>query len=291
MNNDKVAEGLNQDQLTKIWTEAAVEYIHSAKEKPFFLYVAHNMPHVPWHASEKFRGSSEKGLYGDIMQEIDWSMGEIIKALKDKKTESNTIILFTSDNGQKAKKNGGSAGPLRGSKAQTWEGGMRVPFIASWATPQKSHKLQQELAIPQHSIQSQMGTIFDVFSTVCELANTKPPKGHITDGITLHKQLEGKRNKKHPQIFLNHFPHAHRSNYFSSIVIDEWKVIYHYQVDGSPRYELFNLEKDPFEATDLANANPKQLKKMMKLLVKELQDNKALYPEKEGKELGVIMPI
>jgi arylsulfatase A-like enzyme len=150
--------------------------------------------------------------------------------------------------------------------------------------------MQQKLAIPQNSIQTQMGTIFDVFSTVCALADTKPPKGHKIDGITLHKQLEGKRNENHPEVFLNHFPHAHRTNYFTSLVKENWKVIYHYQVDGSPRYELFDLEQDPFEANDLRTQNPKKLKKMMQLLVKELQDSKALYPEKDGKKLVLIVP-
>ncbi|MEN8118391.1 MAG: sulfatase, partial [Bacteroidota bacterium] len=132
-NTDLVEKGPNQDYLTRMWTEASVDYICKIKDNPFFLYIAHNMPHTPWHASEDFRGSSQRGLYGDIIQELDWSMGEIVNALKEEGIFENTIIIFTSDNGPVSRlKNGGSPGPLRGSKATTWEGGMRVPGIICW---------------------------------------------------------------------------------------------------------------------------------------------------------------
>ena len=227
---------------------------------------------------------------------MDKSLGDIIKHIKDIGLGENTIILFLGDNGSDAPlpiENGySSSEPLRGKKGNHWEGGMRVPFIAAWAKPNNKNSYQQKLSIPRNTIQTQMGTIFDVFATVCELADAEIPKGHNVAGIPLQKQLVGKDNKKHPELFLNHFPHGqHRSNYFTSLVKEHWKVIYHYQVKGTPLYELFNLQEDPFEATDLSKENPKQLKVMIKILTKELESNNALYPVKEGKELKVLMPL
>ena len=289
--------------LTEALTLEANTAITSAKEegKPFFLYMAHYAVHAPFHSDPRFAknykdsGKSEKAqAYATLIEGIDKSLGDIVAQIKSLGLGENTIILFLGDNGSDAplpiKEDYSSSEPLKGKKGNHWEGGMRVPFIASWAKVNGNNNMQQKLAIPQNSIQTQMGTIFDVFSTVCALADIKPPKDHKIDGITLHKQLEGKRNGNHPEVFLNHFPHAHRTNYFTSLVKENWKVIYHYQVDGSPRYELFDLEQDPLEANDLRTQNPKKLKKMMQLLVKELQDSKALYPEKDGKKLVLIMP-
>ena len=289
--------------LTEALTLEANTAITSAKEegKPFFLYMAHYAVHAPFHSDPRFAknykdsGKSEKAqAYATLIEGIDKSLGDIVAQIKSLGLGENTIILFLGDNGSDAplpiKEDYSSSEPLKGKKGNHWEGGMRVPFIASWTKVNGNNNMQQKLAIPQNSIQTQMGTIFDVFSTVCALADIKPPKDHKIDGITLHKQLEGKRNGNHPEVFLNHFPHAHRTNYFTSLVKENWKVIYHYQVDGSPRYELFDLEQDPLEANDLRTQNPKKLKKMMQLLVKELQDSKALYPEKDGKKLVLIMP-
>lgn len=290
--------------LTEALTLEANNAISNAKNdgRPFFLYMAHYAVHAPFNSDPRFAenyknlGKSEKAqAYATLIEGIDKSLGDIVNHIKDIGLGENTIILFLGDNGSDAplpiEENYSSSVPLKGKKGNHWEGGMRVPFIASWVTPQENNKTQQKLAIPQNSIQTQMGTIFDVFSTVCELADANPPKAHKTDGITLHKQLEGKNNKRHPELFLNHFPHAHRSNYFTSLVKENWKVIYHYQIKGEPRYELFNLKDDPFEANGLAEKDPSQLKKMMNSLLEELDDSNALYPEKEGKELNIILPL
>lgn len=291
--------------LTEALTLEANKAISQAKEegKPFFLHMAHYAVHAPFQSDSRFAknykdsGESEKAqAYATLIEGIDKSLGDIVQHVKNLGIAENTIILFLGDNGSdaplKVENDYSSSAPLKGKKGHHWEGGMRVPFIASWATPQASNKNQQKLAIPQNSIQSQMGTIFDLLPTVCELAETKPQKGHKTDGIILHKQLEGKRNKNHPELFLNHFPHGqHRTNYFTSLVKENWKIIYHYQTAGSPRYELFNLNNDPYEATDLSKKDSKQLKIMMKVLVEKLEDSNALYPEKDGKELKVLMPI
>lgn len=173
-NKEQVDDGPDQDFLTKMWTEAAVEFIDENQDNPFFLYVAHNMPHLPWHASEPFRGTSELGLYGDMIQELDWSMGEITKTLKENGLENNTIIIFTSDNGPANwREKGGTAGPLRGGKATTWEGGMRVPGIISW--PAK---------IPKGVVSNQPISTMDLLPTFVPLAGGSVPdklNGHARD--------------------------------------------------------------------------------------------------------------
>src|SRR5262249_54283118 len=135
MEGEKVV-GLNPDQtkLTTMYTERAVKFIEQNKSRPFFLYVPHAMPHVPLHVSNKFKGKSKQGLYGDVIMEIDWSVGEILAALKKHDLVSNTLVIYTSDNGPWLifGNHAGSAGPLREGKMTTWEGGVRMPCIMRW---------------------------------------------------------------------------------------------------------------------------------------------------------------
>ena len=122
------------------------------------------------------------------------------------------------------------------------------------------------------------------------MAKVDIPEDIELDGFKLNKQLQGKKNRKRDEIFLNHFPHDHRSKYYTSMVQSDWKVVYHYPIKEDVRYELFNLKDDPFETTNLASENPKQLKKMMEVLVKEMDEKGALYPEKDGKILKLVLP-
>src|SRR5207302_359932 len=129
-----IAYNPDQTKLTTWYTERAVRFIAKNKERQFFLYVAHNMPHVPLHVSDKFKGKSRQGLYGDVIMEIDWSVGQILAALKRQGLDEQTLVLFTSDNGPWLSygNHAGSAGPLREGKGTTWEGGMREPCIVRW---------------------------------------------------------------------------------------------------------------------------------------------------------------
>ena len=121
----------DQTQFTQRYTREAIRFVTEHKDNPFFMYLAHNMPHIPLHASEQFVGSSDRGIYGDTIQELDWSTGEILRALKELGLDDKTLVIFTSDNGPNTGK-GGSAGALKGGKGSTYEGGVRVPFIARW---------------------------------------------------------------------------------------------------------------------------------------------------------------
>ena len=128
-NDDVVEEPAKQDTLTRRYTEEAISFIERAKGQPFFLYLAHNMPHIPLHASERFRGKSAGGLYGDVVEELDWSVGEVLNGLKRFGLDRDTIVFFSSDNGPWYQ---GSAGPLRGRKGWTYDGGVREPGIVRW---------------------------------------------------------------------------------------------------------------------------------------------------------------
>ena len=290
--------------LTEALTREANDKITEAQKegKPFFLYMSHYAVHAPFHSDPRFAehyknsGKDEKAqAYATLIEGMDKSLGDIVTHVKDLGLGENTLILFLGDNGSDAPlpiTNGySSSEPLRGKKGNHWEGGMRVPFIASWITPNKKTAAQKAFKIPQNEIQNQVGTVIDIFPTICNLTHLNAPENHILDGYNLQKQLQGKTNKKRENTFLNHFPHdVHRSTYFTSFVKDDWKVIYFFQVDGTPKYELYYTKNDPFEATNLADSNPQQLKVMMTLLQEDMDNKHALYPEKDGQILKIIQP-
>jgi len=289
--------------LTEALTlETNVAISHAKEEgKPFFLYMAHYAVHAPFHSDPRFvdnyknSGETEKAhAYATLIEGIDKSLGDIVQHIKRLGLGENTLLLFMGDNGSDAplptENDYSSSSPLKGKKGSHWEGGMRVPFIASWVTPNENVTCQEKTPISRNAVQQQLGSVMDVFSTLCQVVNVSPPEGYIMDGFALQVQLTGQQNVKREELFLNHFPHSHRSNYFTSLVKSDWKIIYHYQVDGQPHYELFNLKNDPFETDNLAGENPEQLTIMMKTLANEMKNKKALYPEKEGQLLELMIP-
>jgi arylsulfatase A-like enzyme len=290
--------------LTEALTLEANLAISQAKEegKPFFLNMAHYAVHAPFHSDPRFAdkykdsGQPEKAqAYATLIEGIDKSLGDIVQHVKHLGLGENTLLFFVGDNGSDAplptENHYGSSYPLKGKKAKHWEGGMRVPFIASWVAPNDKVANQQKTPIPSNAVQEQMGSIIDLFTTLCHLVDVNPPEGHITDGYALQEQLSGLKSENREEQFLNHFPHDHRSSYFTSFVRSDWKIIYHFQVDGEPRYELFNLKEDPFETNNIAEKNSEQLKIMMGALADELRSKEALYPEKEGEIIELIMPL
>ena len=289
--------------LSEALTLEAISAISQAKEegKPFFLNMAHYAVHTPFQSDPRFAdhyknsGHTEKAqIYATLIEGIDKSLGDIIQHVKNIGLGENTLLLFLGDNGSDApltiENNYSSSTPLKGKKGKHWEGGMRVPFIASWITPNDNIVNQQKTPIARNTIQQQMGSIIDIFATLCQVVNIKIPEQHIVDGFTLQDQLNGQKNVKRDEQFLNHFPHDHRSSYFTSFVSSDWKIIYHFQVEGAPSYELFNLKEDPFESNNVADNNPKQLKIMMEELSDEMKSKKARNPEKEKQSLELIMP-
>jgi arylsulfatase A-like enzyme len=289
--------------LTEALTLEANLAISQAKEegKPFFLNMSHYAVHAPFYSDPRFKEnyvnsgkSPDAQAYATLIEGMDKSLGDIMQHVKDLGLGENTLILFFGDNGSDAPlpivNDYSSASPLKGKKGNHWEGGMRVPFIAAWVTPDEDANIQQQLRIAKNTVQEQLGSILDIFPTLTKLTNIKTPKDHLIDGFDLHEQLNAKHYQERDELFLNHFPHAHRSNYFTSLVKSNWKIIYHYQAEHQSRYELYNLKKDPFESYNVADENPKQLTKMMTALSDELKDKKALYPEENGMPMTLIMP-
>lgn len=183
LHSNDIIEKLDLDQstFTKLFTTKAVEFIRSNKARPFFLYLPHVMPHVPIFASEQFRGRSSRGLYGDVVEELDWSVGEILGALRECELDSDTLVLFLSDNGPFLSygSHAGSAGPLREGKLTTFEGGVRVPFVARW--PGK---------VPAGRVSGALFTGLDLLPSIATIIEGNLPSRRI-DGIDLSKQLLG----------------------------------------------------------------------------------------------------
>ena len=166
-NEKVVGHDPDQSQFTRLFTERAISFIERNQKRPFFLYLPHVMPHVPIFASEKFRGRSHRSLYGDVVEELDWSVGQIMDTLQRLGLNDRTLVIFTSDNGPWLifNEHGGSAGLLRGGKGSTWEGGVRVPAIMRWP----GH-------IPADVPTSAIASNIDLFTTILKLAGAEVPK-------------------------------------------------------------------------------------------------------------------
>ncbi len=253
--DDVVALNPDQSQLTTWYTERAVRFIEQNKDRPFFLYVAHTMPHVPLYVSERFRGKSRQGLYGDVIQEIDWSVGQILAVLQRTGQDENTLVLFTSDNGPWLSygNHAGSAGPLREGKGTTWDGGVRVPCIARWPGRIRAGR---ECAEPA-------GTM-DLLPTFARLADAPLPERKI-DGRDIWPLLAGDPDARSP----------HEAYYFywgaelQAVRAGKWKLHLPHEYrsltgpagkDGQPGgytsqrcgLELYDLEADIGERRNVA---------------------------------------
>ena len=183
MRNEQVVEApVNQENLTQRYTEEALEFMKGHQNQPFFIYLPHTMVHAPLQASGRFRGKSENGRYGDAVEELDWSTGHILDYLKTSGLAENTLVIFTSDNGASVHYDGANE-PLRGHKATTWEGGLRVPAIAWWPGNIVSDHLTSELA-----------TTMDLLPTLAHLAGTPLP-GNTIDGRNISSLLQDKGAK------------------------------------------------------------------------------------------------
>jgi len=208
----------DMERLTGQYTERALRFIERNKDRPFFLYVAHTMPHVPLAVSERFRGTTRRGLYGDAVAELDWSTGEILAALNKHGLERDTIVLFMSDNGPWLLygNHGGSAYPLREGKTTTWDGGTRVPFIARWPG-----------RIPAGRICKEMAMSIDLLPTIARLIGAKLPD-HKIDGLDIWPLFAGQKGAKNPHeaYFFYGVPFGAWSGaQFESVRSSRWKLI------------------------------------------------------------------
>lgn len=243
--NEKIIEQpVEQSTLTQRYTKEALNFIEKNKDQPFFLYYASNFPHIKLHASPEFKGRSKRGLYGDVVEELDWSIGQLFDKLRHLGLEQNTFVFFTSDNGPWVSfgREGGSTGRLRGEKGSTWEGGMRVPGLAWWPG-----------TIAPNQVSQALGTTMDLFNTSLKLADIEIPQDRTIDGIDLSPVLLGEKNEVRNTVFY------YRGEQLYAVRVGPWKA--HFKTrpgygqavaDPHVRPLLYNLEWDPAERFNLA---------------------------------------
>lgn len=278
--NDKVGEVpdlTGQDKLTTEYTERAVRFIENHKKSPFFLYLPHSMVHIPLGVSAKFRGKSKQGMYGDVMMEVDWSIGEIMKALEKNGLEKNTLVIFTSDNGPWLNfgNHAGTTGGLREGKGTSWEGGQRVPCIMRWPG-----------VIPAGDICSQLASSIDILPTLAEITGAALPEKKI-DGMSILPLMLGDKTAS-PR---HEFYYYYQQNSLEGVQKDFWKLVlphtfrtYRGQkpgIDGWPgqtaneslkTMQLYDLRRDPGEWYDVSTIYPEKVKELEAVAEKARQD-------------------
>ena len=269
--------------------------------KPFLAYMSHYAVHAPFQPDPRFidkykskSDSKNAAAYATLIEGMDKSLNDIMNQLNKLNIADNTLIIFLGDNGSDSPLGPthtvASSEPLRGKKGTHYEGGMRVPFIISWAKRNLDSPIQKKYNINQGVLSSHFACINDIFPTVLEITNSKVPDNHTIDGESLIPLVTGK-NLDHKQKFLMHFPHSHRSSYFTVYRSGDLKLIYHYLEEEDKKYELFNLKKDPYESRNIAHENSKLLSKMVNEMNQELLTAKAQLPHnKNGDELTLPDP-
>lgn len=274
--------------LTEALTlEANAEVEKSVKMgKPFYLYMAHYGVHSPFNVDKRFIGhykdsgkSKSAQAYATLIEGIDKSLNDLIVKLNALGVADNTIIMFLGDNGSDApmgNKTYSSSAPFRGKKGNSYDGGMRVPFIASWAKVNPQAPNQKKFPIKPGFYDKGFASAEDIFPTVLDYAGAHKPKDYKLDGFSLTSSFASWEIPK-PQHFLMHFPHSHRSSDYTVYLDNDWKLIYNYSSKGEDKMELFNLKKDPFETTNVASQFPEKLQEMKKKLITSLDDAGAQY--------------
>jgi arylsulfatase A-like enzyme len=265
----------DQSQLTRLYTERAVRFIEQNKGRRFFLYLPHNMPHVPLFVSKKFEGKSGAGLHGDVLMEIDWSVGEILRTLKYYGLDRRTLVIFTSDNGPWLLygNHAGSAGPFREGKATVFEGGVRVPFLARWPGQ-----------IPAGTVCQELATTMDLLPTLAGLARADLPRDRLIDGKDIWPLMSGRPGARSPhEAFFYYWGEE-----LQAVRSGPWKLHFAHSypspdppgADGQPGkvatrqigQELFNLEADLGETTNLADKHPDVVRHLQMLAEKCRED-------------------
>lgn len=245
MRNERIIEQpVDQETLTQRYTEQACGFIRRHAKESFFLYVPHTMPHIPLFASERFRGKSEGGLYGDVVEEIDWSTGEILNTLRKEGLAENTLVIFTSDNGPwlQVLPDAGSSGGLRDGKFTLYEGGVRMPCVAWWPG-----------TIEAGQVIGKPASTLDLLPTFARLAGAEAPDDRVLDGADMAPLLLGTGEREGDILFAHQGRLAIRSG--------KWKLILPANPkEGTP--ELFDLEADTHEQENLAAEHPDVLRRL-----------------------------
>lgn len=244
------------DKLTQLYTDRITQYIDAQKDNPFFLYYSHNYPHTPYRPGEQFKGTSDDGIRGDIIQELDWSVGQIIKTLEQHGMAENTLIIFTSDNGPVANR---YAQPLRGRKFTSMEGGHRVPFILHWEEKIRDPKIINEWV-----------TAMDVFPTLSQVIGEPLPSDRTYDGVSLVPLFDNKQLQRKDDV---PFAYYNAGN-LQAIRYKHWKLHLPRTAQQTPWWDkgpvideprLYDLAVDSGEEVDLAESYPGVVDNMTKM--------------------------
>lgn len=285
----------DQSMLTTWYTQKAVSFIKQHKSKPFFLYFAQSMVHVPIAVSDKFKGKSKQGLFGDVMMEVDWSVGQVMNTLKEEGIDKNTLVIFTSDNGPWLVfgNHAGSAGGLREGKMSSWEGGQREPAIMRWPG-----------IIPAGTVNNKLACTIDLFPTFSAITGAPLPSNRI-DGINIIDLMKGKKDAD-PR---DHLYYYYNKNSLQAIRQGAWKLVLKHKYvsnqgelpgkDGYPGkthtdstgMALYDLRRDPGERYDVKAQNPDVVEKIMKLVDaarEDLGDDLTNHPGKNRRPPGSL---
>lgn len=278
----------DQAEFTTQFTERTVSFIRQNQETPFFVYLAHPMPHVPLFVSEKFKGKSQQGLFGDVLMEIDWSVGQILKTLEETNLDENTLLIFTSDNGPWLNygNHAGSTGGLREGKGVTFEGGQRVPCLMRWKG-----------VIPEGIVCNKLVAGIDILPTIASIANAPLPKNKI-DGVSLLPLLHGNFDANPRTSFYYYY----RRNSLEAVRSDQWKLVFPHPGrtytgfkpgnDGEPgplnqNFDhpgaLYDLRRDPGERYDISESNPEVVERLLQIANEAREDLGDDLTDKEGK--------
>lgn len=292
-NNDTIQEIKTLDdqaKLTGIYTERAVNFIKKNKKGPFFIYLPHSMPHVPIAASAKFKGKSNQGTYGDVLLEIDWSVGEIMKALKENGLDKNTMVIFTSDNGPWLNygNHAGSSGGLREGKGNSFEGGQRVPCIVRWKG-----------VTPEGVVCNKLTSTIDLLPTIANICGAKLPAKKI-DGVDILPLLKGNMDATPRKYFYYYY----RRNNLEAVRRDDWKLVlphegrtYEGQQPGNDGFPgkapenhpfplaLYDLRRDPSERYDVKELYPEIVTELQKVADEAREDLGDDLTKREGKNV------
>lgn len=266
LRNDSIIErNADLSQLTRRYTDETIKFIKENKDKPFFAYLAHSMPHVKLAASDQFKGKSPRGLYGDAIEEIDWNVGRILSTLKELNLDNSTYVIFTSDNGPWLIFDalGGSAGPLRGGKSSAWEGGFRVPCM-----------MRAPGRIPAGTVCDKLVSTLDLLPTLAKLSGAPVPRDRVLDGHDVRKLLNG---KKHAEKSPTKAFYYYQRTMLRAVRVGKWKLHLPHPADkvwGAhiPKKDnidilqplLYNLESDIGEEYDVASKNPIVVAKLLR---------------------------
>lgn len=273
----KTIEDLDdQAELTTLYTERAVDFINQNKDRPFLLCVPHSMPHVPLAVSKKFKGKSEQGLYGDVIMEIDWSVGEIMKTLDQHGLTENTLVIFTSDNGPWLNfgDHAGSTGGLREGKGTSFEGGQRVPCVMRWPAQ-----------IPAGTVCNQLASTIDFLPTFAEMLGVALPEKKI-DGVSILPLMKKVQDAKPREIFYYYYS----GSALEAVRKDHWKLVFPHPHrsyegvepgngghkgeygEGEAQLALYDLRRDPGERYDVQGIYPEVMKELQQIAEEARED-------------------